>query len=121
MTSGQLANIGVIGMAVMGSNLARNLAHRGHRVAVYNRTASKTDAVIAEHGSEGRTVTMKIRLKPFRTFTRSRTLPSRTRDPEVIKSVARDLLDKFDPPDPVRLIGVYIAGSPTTRMPWLLS
>ena len=53
MTSGQLANIGVIGMAVMGSNLARNLAHRGHRVAVYNRTTSKTDAVIAEHGSEG--------------------------------------------------------------------
>ena len=33
-----LANVGVIGMAVMGSNLARNLAHKGHRVALFNRT-----------------------------------------------------------------------------------
>src|SRR4051794_28110347 len=47
------ADIGVVGMAVMGSNLARNLAHHGHTVAVYNRTASRTDLVIAEHGSEG--------------------------------------------------------------------
>ncbi|MBK7820894.1 MAG: NADP-dependent phosphogluconate dehydrogenase [Tessaracoccus sp.] len=49
----ELANVGVIGMAVMGSNLARNLASRGHRVAIYNRTTSKTDAVMAEHGTEG--------------------------------------------------------------------
>ena len=48
-----LANVGVIGMAVMGSNLARNLAHHGHRVAIYNRTTAKTDAVMAEHGTEG--------------------------------------------------------------------
>ena len=47
------ADIGVVGMAVMGSNLARNLAHHGHTVAIYNRTASKTDQVMAEHGSEG--------------------------------------------------------------------
>ena len=49
----QLAQVGVIGMAVMGSNLARNLAHRGFRVALYNRTAARTDEVIALHGSEG--------------------------------------------------------------------
>ena len=48
-----LANVGVVGMAVMGSNLARNLAHKGHSVAVFNRTASRTDAMIAEHGTEG--------------------------------------------------------------------
>ena len=53
---------------------------------------------------------MKIRLRPFRTFTRSRTLPSPTRDPEVVKAVARELLERFDPPDPVRLIGVGVAG-----------
>ncbi len=49
----QLAQVGVIGMAVMGSNLARNLARHGHRVALFNRTAAKTEAVMAEHGSEG--------------------------------------------------------------------
>lgn len=48
-----LANIGVIGLAVMGSNIARNFASRGHRVAVYNRTTAKTDAFMAEFGSTG--------------------------------------------------------------------
>ncbi len=47
------ANIGVVGMAVMGSNLARNLAHHGYRVAVFNRTYAKTQALIADHGDEG--------------------------------------------------------------------
>ncbi|RMB57508.1 NAD(P)-binding domain-containing protein, partial [Tessaracoccus antarcticus] len=53
MTSQDLADVGVIGMAVMGSNLARNLARNGYRVALYNRTTSKTDAVMEEHGHEG--------------------------------------------------------------------
>lgn len=48
-----IADIGVVGMAVMGSNLARNLARNGYRVAVYNRTAARTEQVIADHGSEG--------------------------------------------------------------------
>ena len=52
-TAPQTAEVGVIGMAVMGSNLARNMAHKGFRVAVYNRTASRTDEVMAEHGDEG--------------------------------------------------------------------
>ncbi|AQP44903.1 NADP-dependent phosphogluconate dehydrogenase [Tessaracoccus flavus] len=53
MPAEQLANVGVIGMAVMGSNLARNLARNGHRVALYNRTTAKTDGVMADHGHEG--------------------------------------------------------------------
>ncbi|QCV94629.1 NADP-dependent phosphogluconate dehydrogenase [Acidipropionibacterium acidipropionici] len=47
------ADVGVIGMAVMGSNLARNMAHKGFRVALYNRTAARTDQVMADHGDEG--------------------------------------------------------------------
>jgi len=44
------ANIGVVGLAVMGSNLARNLASReGNTVAVYNRSRAKTDELITEH------------------------------------------------------------------------
>lgn len=49
----QLAQIGVVGLAVMGSNLARNFASRGHTVAVYNRSPEKTRTLIADHGSEG--------------------------------------------------------------------
>lgn len=43
----------MVGLAVMGSNLARNCAHHGYTVAVYNRTTAKTDAFIAKHGNEG--------------------------------------------------------------------
>lgn len=45
------AKIGVIGLAVMGSNLARNIESRGYTVAVYNRTASVTEEFMAAHGS----------------------------------------------------------------------
>src|SRR6478672_7985694 len=47
------ADIGVTGLAVMGSNLARNFARNGFVTAVHNRTKAKTDALIADHGSEG--------------------------------------------------------------------
>ena len=54
MTNGDnLAQIGVVGLAVMASNLARNFARNGHTVAVYNRSTDKTDKLIADHGSEG--------------------------------------------------------------------
>ncbi|ALP50150.1 NADP-dependent phosphogluconate dehydrogenase [Corynebacterium glutamicum] len=54
MTNGDnLAQIGVVGLAVMGSNLARNFARNGNTVAVYNRSTDKTDKLIADHGSEG--------------------------------------------------------------------
>jgi len=44
------ANIGVVGLAVMGSNLARNLASReGNRVAVYNRSWDKTEHLVEAH------------------------------------------------------------------------
>ncbi|MGH8947386.1 MAG: NAD(P)-binding domain-containing protein, partial [Acidimicrobiia bacterium] len=40
--SGQ-ADIAVVGLGVMGANLALNLADKGHEVAVFNRTISVTD------------------------------------------------------------------------------
>jgi 6-phosphogluconate dehydrogenase len=51
-----VANIGVIGLAAMGSNLSRNLAHHGNTVAVFNRTYARTETLINEHGSEGKFV-----------------------------------------------------------------
>ncbi len=48
------ANIGVVGLAVMGSNLARNLASReGNTVAIYNRSWEKTEALIGAHPEAG--------------------------------------------------------------------
>jgi len=41
------SDIGLIGLAVMGQNLALNMADHGFSVAVYNRTASTTEAFVA--------------------------------------------------------------------------
>ncbi len=42
----QKADIGLIGLAVMGQNLVLNMSDHGFRVTVYNRTASRTDQFI---------------------------------------------------------------------------
>jgi 6-phosphogluconate dehydrogenase len=47
------ADIGLIGLAVMGSNLALNIAEKGYTVAVHNRTASRIDDFVAEAKAEG--------------------------------------------------------------------
>jgi 6-phosphogluconate dehydrogenase len=42
----ELCDFGLIGLAVMGENLALNVESRGYRVAVYNRTTAKVDELI---------------------------------------------------------------------------
>jgi 6-phosphogluconate dehydrogenase len=43
----QLADIGLIGLAVMGENFALNMESKGLRVAVYNRTATRVEEFLA--------------------------------------------------------------------------
>ena len=50
----QLADVGVLGLAVMGANLARNAARKGFGVALYNRNAARTDDLVKNFGHEGR-------------------------------------------------------------------
>lgn len=61
---------------------------------------------LGEQSIRGRTVTLKIRLAPFRTFTRSRTLPESTSDPDLVAVAARELFDAFERDAAVRLLGV---------------
>ena len=49
------ADIGVVGLAVMGENLVLNMASHGYRVAVYNRTTAKVDAFLAGRAA-GKTI-----------------------------------------------------------------
>ena len=44
------SDIGLIGLAVMGENLALNMAHHGHKVSVYNRTAARTRELVEGRG-----------------------------------------------------------------------
>lgn len=41
--------IGVVGMAVMGRNLALNIESRGYTVSIFNRSSDKTEEVVAEN------------------------------------------------------------------------
>ena len=52
MTKQASCDIGLIGLAVMGENLALNIASRGYTIAVYNRTASVTNAFLAARGNQ---------------------------------------------------------------------
>jgi 3-hydroxyisobutyrate dehydrogenase-like beta-hydroxyacid dehydrogenase len=49
-SGGVMANIAFIGMGVMGYPMAGHLKRAGHDVCVYNRTAAKADAWVAEYG-----------------------------------------------------------------------
>ena len=40
-------DVGVVGLAVMGQNLVLNIERRGYSVAVYNRTAERSEKFIA--------------------------------------------------------------------------
>jgi len=52
-TSDATADIGLTGLAVMGRNLARNIAKHGHTIAVHNRTTERMTALLDEHGDDG--------------------------------------------------------------------
>jgi DNA polymerase-4 len=57
----------------------------------------------------GRTIGIKVRLDDWTNVTRSHTVEEPTNDPAVVRPVALDLLRAYDPPRPVRLLGVRVA------------
>ncbi len=60
--------IGVIGLAVMGKNLALNIAENGFRVAVYNRSYQKTKELISEISGETSEEALRNNLEGFQTL-----------------------------------------------------
>jgi DNA polymerase-4 len=58
---------------------------------------------------EGRSIGIKVRLDDWTNITRSQSVESATNDPEVVWPIALDLLRAYDPPRPVRLLGVRLA------------
>lgn len=56
-------HIGVVGLAVMGKNLAWNIESRGYNVAVYNRSSEKTDEMVKE--SEGKNIHPTYSIEEF--------------------------------------------------------
>ncbi len=67
------------------------------------------DGLIAQR-RRGRTVGIKVRLDDFSTHTRARTLAEAVDSADRVGPVALELLRRFAPPRPVRLLGVRVAG-----------
>lgn len=77
--------------------------------AEIERMAEAIASHLREQAIEGRTITLKIRLAPFRTFTRSRSLDQHTNDSGVVAATARAIFADFERDAPVRLLGVGVS------------
>jgi DNA polymerase IV len=78
--------------------------------SVLDELVARLCRALVDQGRCGRTVGIKVRLDDFSTHTRARTLPEPVSSPERVGAVALDLLRRFDPSRPVRLLGVRVAG-----------
>ena len=56
----QLSDVGLIGLGVMGENLALNMERNGRRVSVWNRTVPGVEEGVAERFVEGRAAGKQI-------------------------------------------------------------
>ena len=100
MTSGKAtAQIGVTGLAVMGSNIARNFARHGYTVALHNRSVAKTDALLAEHGSDGDFVRSETIAEFLAALQRPRRVLIMVKAGEATDAVINELADAMEPGD----------------------
>jgi DNA polymerase-4 len=74
------------------------------------RLTEQLCSTLARGERRGRTVGIKVRYADFSTVTRARTLPSPVNELESVWRVASGLLRRLDPDQPVRLLGVRVAG-----------
>ena len=93
------AQIGVTGLAVMGSNIARNFARHGYTVALHNRSVAKTDALLAEHGSEGNFVRSESIEEFLAALERPRRVLIMVKAGEATDAVINELADAMEPGD----------------------
>ena len=93
------ADIGVTGLAVMGSNLARNFASKGYTVAVHNRTYAKTEEFMKEHGSEGKFVPSETMAQFVSSLAKPRKALIMVKAGEPTDAVINELVSLMEPGD----------------------
>jgi DNA polymerase-4 len=82
---------------------------RTEQKAVLRRLTEQLCEGVRKSGRRGRTIAIKVRLADFTTVTRARTIGEATDQEDAVAAVACALLDDYDPPQPVRLLGVRMA------------
>ena len=82
------------------------------------RLSTSVAASLSRKDMSGRTVTVKVRLSDFTTFTRQTTLPRPTHDDETILATAWMLMEReMTPGRAFRLLGVGVSGFATEPEP----
>jgi 6-phosphogluconate dehydrogenase len=92
---------GLTGLAVMGANLARNVAHHDIPIAVHNRTASKTEQFMAEHGSEGPITGTGTTEEFVQALERPRTIMAMVKAGPAVDAVIEELAPLLDEGDTI--------------------
>jgi DNA polymerase-4 len=77
---------------------------------ILERLVTELCEMLERRQRRGRTIGIKVRLDDFSTHTRARTLAGPVSSADRVGPVAIDLLRRFSPPRPVRLLGVRVAG-----------
>ncbi|MDZ5078394.1 NADP-dependent phosphogluconate dehydrogenase [Nesterenkonia sp. HG001] len=93
------ADIGVTGLAVMGANLARNLARNGYTVSLHNRSVGRTDALLAAHGDEGSFVRTETLAELVESLQRPRRVLIMVKAGAPVDAVIEDLVPLLDEGD----------------------
>jgi DNA polymerase-4 len=88
----------------------RDISELAELELILEQLARRLCETLTAQGRRGRTIAIKIRLDDFSTHTRARTLPAPVAAAEHVSPVAVDLLRRFGPARPVRLLGVRVAG-----------
>jgi DNA polymerase IV len=83
---------------------------RDELTAVLVKLVHELCGTLERQDRRGRTIGIKIRLDDFSTHTRAKTLSVPVNAVGDVEPVARELLDAFGMPRPVRLLGVRVAG-----------
>src|SRR5215469_1883304 len=96
------AQIGVTGLAVMGSNLARNFARHGYTVALHNRSVAKTDALLKEHGDEGNFVRSETITEFLAALEKPRRVLIMVKAGDPTDAVINQLAEAMEPADIIR-------------------
>jgi DNA polymerase IV len=77
---------------------------------VLHKLTGQLCETLVKQSNSGRTIGIKVRLDDFSTHTRARSIAEPTNELTTVLSVARQLLREFNPPRPVRLLGVGVSG-----------
>src|ERR1700757_5134385 len=92
-------HFGLTGLATMGANLARNVAHHGIPIAVHNRTTSRMTKFIEEHGSEGPIEGFESTQDWVQSLARPRVLMSLVQAGPATDAVIEDIVPHLDEGD----------------------